>query len=369
MKLRPKTLSISFLMVIILLGGCAGCAQKNALKGIEPADDHNEQSKYGPVAANTRKQAKLKPFLEPSFENLIEQFKADVKANRGDPEVLAHKKQAIKNPNLLWRPSFRVPKKNRQNPRTYPEYNPSADEIRILTHNKKGEPLRARYFDHPGVPNGLEIEFTGKAYYLTKEQEERMKLVLHSDDLPQDERQRKYYKIMFEGINTFTAAKYLSKETSSIAETIGLEYAERAMREHPNSLEAMHLWAKCVPWEPIENKRDAYEKLLTKFPNDASAHSILGFIYWSRLDSPELAIPHYQKSIQLDSRGEAGKKHWLAFCYEKLGEYEKAVAVYQSISVVDTYGPRGYMIPMSLNYVQDVVYKQRTGRSFYDLDD
>ena len=369
MKLCPKTLSISFLMVVILLGGCAGCAQKNALKGIEPTKDYNEQSKYGPVAANTRKQAKLKPFLEPSFENLIEQFKADVKANRGDPEVLARKKQAIKNPNLLWRPSFRVPKKNRQNPRTYPEYNPSDNEIRILTYDKKGEPLRARYFDHPGVPNGLEIEFTGKAYYLTKEQEERMKLVLHSDDLPQDERQREYYKIMFEGINTFTAAKYLSKETSSIAETIGLEYAERAMREHPNSLEAMHLWAKCVPWEPIENKRDAYEKLLTKFPNDASAHSILGFIYWSRLDSPELAIPHYQKSIQLDSHGEAGKKHWLAFCYEKLGEYEKAVAVYQSISVVDTYGPRGYMIPMSLNYVQDVVYKQRTGRSFYDLDD
>ena len=369
MKLRITYFTTLLLIAVILLDGCSGCGQKTALKGIEPQDDYNNQSKYGPVAANTRKPAKLEPYPEPSFENLIEQFKADVAANRGDPEVLARKKQAIENPDLLWRPSFKVPKKKRQNPRTYPEYNPSADEIRILTHDKKGKPLRAKFFDHPGVPNGLEIEFTGKAYYLTEEQEERMKLVLHSDDLPQDERQRKYYKIMFEGIDTFTAARYLSEKTASIAETIGLEYAGRAMREHPNSLEAIHLWAKCVPWEPIEDKRDAYEKLLVKFPNDASAHSILGFIYWSHLNSPELAIPHYQKSIQLDSRGEAGKKHWLAFCYEKLGVYEKAVAVYQSISEINTYGPRGNTILMSLNYVQDVVYKQRTGRSFYNLDD
>ena len=45
MKLRPKTLTTLFLTAIILFGECAGYAQKNALKGIEPQGDYNNQSK------------------------------------------------------------------------------------------------------------------------------------------------------------------------------------------------------------------------------------------------------------------------------------------------------------------------------------
>lgn len=362
MFLRIQTITALFLTALILLSGCSGCGQKSALKGIEPQVDFNEQSKYGPVSANTRKPAKLAPFPEPSFENLIEQFKADVAANRGDPEVLARKKQAIENPDLLWRPGFCVPNSNYQDPRFAPGGNPFTRDIMIQSEDQKGKPILATF----GDGGDTQYEFKGKVFYITKEQEERMAAISHTYDLPIEVRIRKSYEIELEGIDTFTAAKYLSKETASVAHTIGLEYAERAVRENPNSVEAMSIWAGCVPWEPIEDKRDAYEKLLAKFPNDAKAHSTLGYIYHRELNSPELALPHYQKAIQLDSRHESGKKNELASCYETLGEWEKAVAVYQSISVIDSYGQGGGGVYIALTTAQDGVFIQRKGRSFYN---
>ena len=362
MKLRIENLATLFLITVILFSGCSGCEQETALKGVEPQDDYNEQSKYGPVAANTRKQVELPPFPEPSFERLIEQFKADVKANRGDPEVLARKKQAIENPDLLWTPGFCIPNQNDQDPRFAPGGNPFGRDIMILPEDQKGKPIFATF----GDGGDTQYEFKGKVFYTTKEQEKIMVAISHTYDLSIEERIRKSYEITLEGINTFTAAKYLSKETASVAQTIGLEYAERAMREHPNSVEAMSIWAGCVPWEPIEDKRDAYEKLLAKFPNDAKAHSTLGYIYHRELNSPELAILHYQKAIQLDSRHESGKKNELASCYETLGEWEKAVAVYQSISVMNTPSQFEGGVYIHLMTVQDGVFIQRKGRSFYN---
>ena len=95
MKLRTTYFKTLLLIAVILLDGCSGCGQKTALKGIEPQEDYNNQSKYGPVAANTREPVELPPFPEPSFERLIEQFKADVAANRGNPEVLKRKKKLL----------------------------------------------------------------------------------------------------------------------------------------------------------------------------------------------------------------------------------------------------------------------------------
>ena len=363
MKTRQiEKLALLFMVSLFLLAGCSGCAQKNALKGIEPTKDYNEQSKYGPIAANTREPAKLEPFPEPSFENLIEQFKADVKTNRGDPEVLARKKQAIENPDLLWRPGFCVPNENYQDPRFAPGGNPFRRDIMILREDQKGKPILATF----GDGGDTQYEFKGKVFYTTKEQEKRMAAISHTYDLSIEERIRKKYEIKLEGINTFTAAKYLSKETASVAHTIGLEYAERAVRENPNSVEAMSIWTGCVPWEPIEDKKNAYEKLLAKFPNDANSHSTLGYIYHRKLDSPELAIPHYQKAIQLDSRHESFSKARLASCYETLGEWEKAVAVYQSISVMDSYSQLGGGVYIHLMTAQDGVFIQRKGRSFYN---
>ena len=63
MKTRQiEKLALLLMVSLFLLAGCSGCAQKNALKGIEPTKDYNEQSKYGPVAANTREPGKTGSF-------------------------------------------------------------------------------------------------------------------------------------------------------------------------------------------------------------------------------------------------------------------------------------------------------------------
>ena len=143
---------------------------KTALKGIEPQEDYNNQSKYGPVAANTRKPAKLDSLPEPSFENLIKQFKADVSANRGHPEVLKRKKEVITNPDLLWRPGFCVPNFNYQDPRFAPGGNPFTKDIMILPEDQKGKPILATFSDG----GGTQYEFKGKVFYITKVQQNRM---------------------------------------------------------------------------------------------------------------------------------------------------------------------------------------------------
>lgn len=327
MKIRIENLTTLLLIVVILFGGCSGYAQKTALKGIEPQDDYNEQSKYGPVTSNSRKSVKLKPFPEATFENLIEQFKVDVKANRGDPEVLARKRQAIANPNLLWKPGFYIPKKE-----NYVE--PSGvgfdffqpDTIMILPSDQKGKPVEMSFHG----PSSPKHKYPGKVYYLTEDQHNRIFAL--QDVLFGDEKERKEYEIMFEGINTFSAAKYLSMKNPSIKYNLGREYAERAMQEHPNSVEAMHIWVKC---HPEEQRIAAYKKLLSKFPNFAEGHKKLARLYCYETKAspsePELAIPHLQKAMQLDSRIDG---RMLGFCYYKLSEWEKTIVTYQNMSEI-----------------------------------
>ena len=332
MLFRIETLTTVFLTVIILLSGCAGCAQKNALKGIEPTKDYNEQSKYGPVAANTREPAQLEPFPEPSFENLIEQFKADVAAKRGDPEVLARKKQVIKNPDMLWMPYFMVPNYAFAS-HEFEESN-EPNDVRILSHKEKGNPIIIASRD------GTKSKFKGKVYYLTKEQQERQIAIARDETLSADEKNRRHYDIMFEGIDALTAAKYLMSKGQGYADTFGVEYAERAMQEHPDSLEAMRVWAHCVPqYQRIA----AYKKLLSKFPNAADVHQLiaLNYFYHTNPPEPELALYHTQRAIQLDSRiaerTSVIGKSLLGKCYVKLGEWEKAIALYQGLSGIEMF--------------------------------
>ena len=317
MKLRITYFTTLLLIAVILLDGCSGCGQKTALKGIEPQEDYNNQSKYGPVAANTREPAKLEPYPEPSFERLIEQFKADVAANRGNPEMLKRKKEVIADPDQLW--IIQVPMSTSSSPELKAA-NYYDDKIKILRHDQKGKPYLMR------PHNGPEIEFTGKIYYTTKEQEERQMAIPRS--LPSDERNRQWYEIEFEGINTFTAAKYLSQQGARIAQSIGLEYAERAMREHPDSVEAMFIWTQC---HPSEQRIAAYRQLLSKFPNAAFAHENIAYYYYYDEDDPAIALAHIRKACQLDNRI-AKKNTLLALCYKKLGEWEKSVAAYQGLS-------------------------------------
>ncbi len=345
MKLRIENFTTLLMVAVILLSGCSGCEQKTALKGIEPQDDYNEQSKYGPVAANTRKQVELPPFPEPSFERLIEQFKADVAENKGNPEMLKRKKEAIADPDLLWKPYFQVPVFASSDPELKAA-NFYDDKIKILRHDQKGKPYLIR------PHNGPEIEFTGKIYYTTKEQEERRIAIPRT--LPSDEWNRQRYEITLEGINTFTAAKYLSQQGARIAQSVGLEYAERAMREHPDSVEAMFVWTQC---HPSEQRLAAYRQLLSKFPNAAFAHENIAYYYYHDEDDPAIALAHIQRACQLDSRI-AKKNPLLALCYKKLGEWEKSVAAYQGLDWIH------YFENQTLISAQNQIYKLHKGYYF-----
>ena len=203
--------------------------------------------------------------------------------------------------------------------------------------------------------NGPEIEFTGKIYYTTKEQEERRIAIPRT--LPSDERNRQRYEITLEGINTFTAAKYLSQQGARIAQSIGLEYAERAMREHPDSVEAMFIWTQCLP---SEQRIAAYRQLLSKFPNAAFAHENIAYYYYHDEDDPAIALAHIRKACQLDSRI-AKKNPLLAMCYYKRGEWEKSVAAFQGLSWIRTSIPSWSEIEEAFISAQQQIYKQHHG--------
>ncbi len=144
MKIRIEILTTLLLTTVTLLAGCSGCGQKTAP---EHADPYN-QAEHGPVAANSRKPVKL-TIVEPSFERLIEQFKADVTENKGDPEMLKRKRKAIANPDILWDGiGFEVPPTLNfdEIPRP-PGYNPTRDEIVIRSPFERGKPIRGVY--HP----------------------------------------------------------------------------------------------------------------------------------------------------------------------------------------------------------------------------
>ena len=365
MKIRTEHFTTLLFITVILLAGCSGNEQQTLP---EHADPFN-QAAHGPVLANSREALKA-PIVEPSFERLIEQFKKDVAENKGDPELLQRKRKAIAKPDILWEGiGFEVPPTLKYNeiPRP-PGYNPTSDKIVFQSPSERGQPIRGVYdpFKHD-----LELyPFAGKVIYTTKEQETRMdtlyqewRYAIDANPEAKAEAGMDYYRglsqILYEGIDTLTAAKHLSQE-GDFNRRIGIEYSERAMREDPNSVEAMRLWVKC---HPEEEKIAAYQKLLSKFPNAAFAHKDIAY-YHFRDENFESALHHMLKATQLDSR--IAKTHeLLAQCYFKLGKWEQAVAAYQGMDYfVDD--PWVWKLDSDLDIAKDEIRKKRRGYSLIE---
>jgi len=89
------------------------------------------------------------------------------------------------------------------------------------------------------------------------------------------------------------------------------------------SLAAFLLWSSDRNDQAIEQL-----KLDIEFnPNSSYMYDELGAHYWFNLKDPTNAIPYYQKAIEYKSSWPT--YHSLAFCYQKLGEWEKAIAVWK----------------------------------------
>ena len=322
--------------------------------------DPYNQAAWGPVSASSHTPVELPPFEAPSFEKLIEQFKVDVAENRGDPEVLKRKQEAIANPDLLWKPGFSVPPKSTYDPELTlaqrignlkKDGNLMKDAVKFLRHDQTIESLRFKTYDVPGIPNGKELDFVGEVFWTTKDQEVRMAAVPRT--LPQDAYEQKKYDILLEGIDAFTAAKYL------VGTRWGIAYAELLLRDHPNSVVAMDFWVRSHFNK--EKEMRAYEELLKKFPNAAFAYKAMAkhYLYDDDHKHAAAALFYIQKACQLDSRI-AIKSPLLAECYAELGQWEASVAAYQGLSWVLT---GFYGFPDALEKAQDEIYKQHHGYS------
>ncbi len=88
MNIQVQTLTTLLLLGVILL---AGCSVLGIITGKAAIEAYN-QADFGPVSQDSRVPFELPPYSDPSFESLIEQFKADVAANEG---YLDNKKRAI----------------------------------------------------------------------------------------------------------------------------------------------------------------------------------------------------------------------------------------------------------------------------------
>jgi len=77
---------------------------------------------------------------------------------------------------------------------------------------------------------------------------------------------------------------------------------------------------------------DELKKLIKRYPDEKDAYYRLGLFYYT-LDSAELAIEYFNRSVNIDPLYKLAYNH-LAYSYNKLGDYEQAVwAINQYIAI------------------------------------
>ena len=349
-------------LLLLVVKGCSNEAGKSALDVLHPYITEEDLNSTEPI--------ELPLFPEPSLEGLVAQLKGELGLT--DAEVAAdaeriaqereldivnymdsrrdltarqaaweeRKRLVVAIPELLWKPGFVLP--------------PALDVME----------LRDTSLYNYDTKHG--DDFT-----ITQKQDQRMsdlRTQAQRGEISNEEYEREVGKIQVENLDPLTAAKHFLTHsgTGSINAELGMEYAERAIHENPDSFEAHHVWTLCNRLYYLGTDDDkvieGLRNLVDRFPNSSIAFQDLSWaLYWLYPDPdlyayPEEALDYVQRAIQLDDRIERNNS-LLAICYRKLGEYEKALAVFQGMSEVH-YGHGGGL----LTYIYDVqskVYKQR----------
>ena len=123
--------------------------------------------------------------------------------------------------------------------------------------------------------------------------------------------------ILAEGLDTLSAAKFL--KALGGYNKYAREYADKALAENPDDFEALLVWTQLRVDD--EEREYGYRRLLEMDPNSITALTGLGYLLAN--DAPEEAIEHLEKANSLDA---AAGLYELGWAYQRVGEYDKAVA-------------------------------------------
>ena len=158
-------------------------------------------------------------------------------------------------------------------------------------------------------------------------------------------------KVLTEGMDSLSAVKLLERlgeHHKSIA-----EYARKAYADNPNNSEAALMWADTL--KNRDEQISAYRRVLELDPNSAGALHSLGTIL--RRDDPHLAIEYLTKVERLQHPFAPVPYSRLAFAYERIGEYDKAIEAYRKGYENDPHSDRDPYMRGQIEDLEAGIYK------------
>ena len=252
MKLRPKTLSISFLTAIILLGGCAGCGQKTSPQAPIDAPQQfsktpgSEQSSDGSPIADPILDVELQRIkLPPDHNPYYGKSYFGITENNQKPSP----PNEFYNDPLFWIPGWKI--------RTERYPNGDGESFLVLPQSQEREAHRKRL-------TASIIEKQGGP--LTEAQKREIGEIIFAAD----------------GLSNLHVAKYFAAFGSRTSST-ALLYAEKAHEENPDDfhtlwvlayLQMVQTWGRSSDPDAPHNTRtvDSYRRLIEMNPNVARLH-------------------------------------------------------------------------------------------------
>ena len=167
----------------------------------------------------------------------------------------------------------------------------------------------------------------------------------------EEQYRRERAKVLTEGMDSLSAVKLLERlgeHHESIA-----EYARKAYADNPNNPEAVLIWADTL--ESREEQITAYRRVIELDPNSVRALHSLGTIL--RKDDPYTAIEYLTKVEHLQDPSAPVPYSRLAFAYERIGEYDKALEAYRKGYENDPHSDRDPYMRARIEDIEAGIYK------------
>ena len=224
------------------------------------------------------------------------------------------KRQVAENPEVVWQPGFIVP------PGAEHHHPPSLGEL----------------WDYTTVADAVTFsESQNKRMYAIRDEISRKQTAGTLSEAEYKRLDRRRDEISVERLDSLTAAKYLLRHQPFTQMEITLAYAEKAVRKHRKSPEARHVLS--LVYERLGRKEEAIAALRQMLALAPTSSIALRELAWHlRQTRPQEALGYIQKAIQLDARIPKYNV-LLAECYAYLGQYDKALEVYQNMTSVDVW--------------------------------